>query len=83
MNFNPVVIAMMSTIQMLDRATGEEVDPSFAVKVQEVIGDYLGELSGDDKREFREILLRIAGERSASDPLLSEYIQRLAEGYAS
>jgi hypothetical protein len=44
------------------------------------MGDYLSELSGDDEREFREILLRIANERSSEDPLLSAYIQRLATG---
>jgi len=79
-NFDPIIVAMMSAIQMLDNVSGKEVDPNFVVRVQEIMGDYLSELSGDDEREFREILLRIANERSSEDPLLSAYIQRLATG---
>ncbi|GIH09933.1 hypothetical protein Rhe02_80000 [Rhizocola hellebori] len=80
MNFDPVIVAMISAIQMLDQATEEEAAPSFAVEVQQVMGDYLDELSGDDAREFREILLRIADERSSGDPLISQYLRRLADG---
>ncbi len=83
MNFDPIIVAMIAAIQMLDHATEEEADPSFVVEVQQAMGDYLDELSGDDVREFRDILLRIAAERSSGDPLIGEYLQRLAEGYAS
>jgi hypothetical protein len=83
MNFDPVIVAMISAIQMLDHATEAEADPSFAVEVQQIMGDYLSELTDDDVREFREILLRIAGERSSGDPLISQYLRRLADGYAS
>ncbi|WP_155373699.1 hypothetical protein [Catellatospora vulcania] len=82
MNFDPVIVAMISAIQMLDHATEEEADPSFVVEVQQIMGDYLDELTSDDVREFREILLRIADERSSGDPLISQYLRRLADGYA-
>lgn len=82
MNFDPVIVAMVSAIQMLDHATEAEVDPSFAVEVQQIMGDYLDELSSNDVSEFRQILIRIAAERSAGDPLVAEYLQRLADGYA-
>jgi hypothetical protein len=82
MNFDPIIVAMVCAIQMLDHATEEEVDPSFAVEVQQTMGGYLDELSGDDVREFREILLRMVDERSSGDPLIAGYLQRLADGYA-
>ncbi|MER7457994.1 hypothetical protein [Micromonospora sp. NPDC126480] len=65
----------------MDHATDEEAASSFAVEVQQIMGDYLDELSGDDAREFREILLRIADERSSGDPVISQYLRRLADGY--
>jgi hypothetical protein len=43
---------------------------------------HLDELSGDDVREFGEILLCIARERSSADPVIAGYLQRLADGYA-
>jgi hypothetical protein len=82
MNFDPIIVALVSVIEMLDHANEEEVDPDFAVKIQEFIAFYLNEISADDVREFREILLRIARERSSGDPVLAEYLQRLASGYA-
>jgi hypothetical protein len=82
MNFDPVIVAMIAAIQMLDHATDQEAEPSFAVEVQQVMGDYLSELSDGDKQEFRAILLRIAGERATDDPGIADYVRRLADGYA-
>ncbi|GAA4158670.1 hypothetical protein GCM10022251_33880 [Phytohabitans flavus] len=82
MNVDPIIVAMVSAIQMLDHATEQEVDPDFAVELQQVMGAYLDELSPEDVVEFREILLRIAGERAEADPLIAEYLRRLADGYA-
>lgn len=82
MNVDPIIVAMVSAIQMLDHAGEDEADPSFVVEVQQIMGDYLSELSADDVREFRKILLRIAGERASSDPLIAEYLRRMADGYA-
>jgi hypothetical protein len=82
-NFDPIVVAMMTAIQMLDHATPDEVDPDFAVCVQQMMGDYLDELSRDDVAEFRGVLTRIAEERSADDPVIAGYLRRLSDGMAS
>ena len=83
MNVEPVVVAMVCAIQMLDHATEEEADSSFAVEVQQAMGEYINELTSDDVREFCDILLRIARERSSEDPLIAEYCRRIAEGYST
>jgi hypothetical protein len=82
MNFDPVIVAMVAAFEMLDHATESQADPSFAVDVQQAMGGYLEELSSDDVGEFREILLRIADERSSGDPVIAEYLRRIADGYA-
>lgn len=56
MNFDPVVVAMVAAIQMLDQAGSDEVEPDFAVHVQQVIGVYLSELTREDAVEFCQIL---------------------------
>lgn len=81
MNFDPIIVAMISVIEILNNANEEEVDPDFSVKIQETIAFHLDGLSSDDVREFRDILLRIASERSQEDPAIAEYLQRLADGY--
>ncbi|GAA4561461.1 hypothetical protein GCM10023176_00080 [Micromonospora coerulea] len=83
MNFDPIIVAMVSAIQMLDHASPDEVDPDFAVQVQQIMGDYLSELSPKDVPEFRRIVSRIADERSSGDPVIADYLRRLADGLAS
>jgi hypothetical protein len=80
MNHDPIIVAMISCIQMLDYAESDEVDPSFAVKVQEVVGTYLREIPRSDEPELRRILERIADERSEGDPVIAEYLRRWASG---
>ncbi|MGW0218457.1 hypothetical protein ACWDXH_29100 [Micromonospora chokoriensis] len=82
MNFDPIIVAMVAAIQMFDQASSDEVDPDFAVKVQEVMGYYLSELSLEDVPEFRRIVSRIADERSSGDPVIADYLGRLADGLA-
>lgn len=83
MNFDPIIVAMVSAIQMLDHARPDEVDPDFAVQAQQIMGDYLSELSPEDVPEFRRIVSRIADERSSGDPVIADYLRRLADGLAS
>lgn len=83
MNFDPIIVAMVAAIQMLDHASPDEVDPGFAVKAQEIMGDYLSELSPEDAPEFRRIVSRIADERSSGDPVIADYLRRLADGLVS
>lgn len=83
MNVEPVVVAMVCAIEMLDHATEEEADSSFAVEVQTTMGEYLNELTRDDLREFCDILVRIADQRATDDPLIAEYCRRMAAGYST
>lgn len=83
MNAEPVVVAMVCAIQMLDHATEEEADSSFAVEVQQAMGEYLDELTSEDVGEFCDILLRVASERSSEDPQIAEYCRRMATGYST
>ncbi|WP_436532189.1 hypothetical protein [Actinoplanes sp. HUAS TT8] len=83
MNFDPVIVAMICAFDMLDHAPADQVDPDFAVEVQQAMGAYLGELSAEDAPEFREILLRIAAERSSADPVIADYLRRVADGYTA
>lgn len=77
MNIDPIIVAMASCVQMLDTSHPDEVDPDFAVKVQEVMGEYLLELPASDEPELRATLLRIAADhpgikriRGAAAPLI-------------
>lgn len=56
---------------------------NFAVQAQQIMGDYLSELSPEDVPEFRRIVSRIADERSSGDPVIADYLRRLADGLAS
>jgi hypothetical protein len=80
MNYDPVIVAMVSCIQMLDDAEPDEVEPSFAVKVQQVMGEYLQEIPHTDEPEFRRALLRIADERSQGEAVIAKYLRRWASG---
>jgi hypothetical protein len=77
-NYDPIIVAMISCIQMLDDAESDEVDPSFAVKIQQVMGTYLREIPRTEEPELRRILERIAYERSDGDPVIAEYLRRWA-----
>lgn len=78
MNFDPVIMAMVSCVQMLDTAESEEVEPSFAVKVQEVMGEYLAEIPRSDEPELRAMLLRIAEDVSVREPAIAKHLTRWA-----
>jgi hypothetical protein len=70
---------MASCVQMLDTSHPDEVDPDFAVKVQEVMGEYLRELPASDELELHATLLRIAADRAESDPTIAEHLRMWAE----
>ncbi|MEU8819585.1 hypothetical protein [Actinoplanes sp. NPDC048796] len=78
MNVDPIILAMVSCVQMLDTAEPDEVDSSFAVKVQEVMGEYLTEIDRSDEPELRATLLRLAGEVSAREPEIAKHLTRWA-----
>ena len=82
MNFDPIVLAMVSAIVVFDEASPSEMDPDLAVRGQEIVGSYLSELSPEDAAEFRQILSRLADERSPDDPALAGYLKQLADGLA-
>ncbi|MEU8215321.1 hypothetical protein AB0C47_06080 [Micromonospora taraxaci] len=78
MNFDPIVMAMVGCVQMLDTAESHEVDSSFAVKVQEMMGEYLAEIPRADEPELRAMLLRMAGEISVREPEIAKHLTRWA-----
>ena len=78
MNVDPIIVAMVSCVQMLDTAEADEVEPSFAVKVQEVMGEYLEEIPRSDEPELRATLLRIASEISTREPDIAKHLRRWA-----
>jgi hypothetical protein len=78
-NIDPIIVAMASCVQMLDTSHPDEVDPDFAVKVQEVMGEYLLELPASDEPELRATLLRIAADRAESDPTIAEQLRMWAD----
>jgi hypothetical protein len=73
-------MAMIAAIQMLDAAGEDQVDPDFAVDVQQIMGGYLNELSQGDSAELERLARRMAAERSTSDPVIARYLLMLADG---
>lgn len=78
MNFDPIIVAMASCVEMLDAAEPDEVEPSFAVKVQQVMGECLQEIPRSDEPELRAMLLRIAEELSSGEPAIARHLRRWA-----
>lgn len=78
MNFDPIIMAMVSCVQMLDAADPDEVDSNFAVTIQEVMGEYLAAIPRSDEPELRTILLRMAAESSVREPAMAEHLTRWA-----
>jgi hypothetical protein len=78
-NVDPIIIAMASCVQMLDAAEPDEVDPEFAVKVQQVMGEYLQQIPSSDEPELHATLLRIAADLAESDPTITEHLRRWAD----
>lgn len=78
MNLDPIIVAMVSCVQMLDAAEADEVDSSFAVKVQQVMGEYLQEIPRSDEPELRAMLLRIADNISTGEPGIAGHLRRWA-----
>jgi hypothetical protein len=83
MNIDPIIVAMVSCVQMLDAAEPDEVDPSFAVKVQQVMGEYLQEIPRSEEPELRATLLRIAADLTDSDATIAEHLRRWAGNLTS
>ncbi len=75
MNVEPIVLAMVSAMMLLDDTSAEEIDPDVAVRGQENMGYYLNLLSEGDRTAFREVLERIADAHAAQDPALASYIR--------
>jgi hypothetical protein len=78
-NVDPIIVAMVSCVQMLDAAEPDEVDPSFAVKVQQLMGECLQEIPPSDEPELHASLLRIADGLAESDPTITEHLRRWAD----
>ncbi|OII61036.1 hypothetical protein BJP40_07285 [Streptomyces sp. CC53] len=78
MNLDPIIMAMVSCIDMLDAAEPDEVEPSYAVKVQQVMGEYLQAIPPSDEPELRTMLLRIAGDVSEEEPTIAAYLRQWA-----
>ncbi|MEV0739938.1 hypothetical protein AB0I51_29300 [Streptomyces sp. NPDC050549] len=77
-NLDPIILAMVSCVEMLDAAESDEVDPSFAVKVQQVMGEHLREIPQSDEPELCAMLLRIAENVSKGEPAIAEHLRRWA-----
>lgn len=82
MNIDPIIVAMVSSIDMLDAAEPDEVEPSYAVKVQQAMGGYLQELPSSEEPKLRAVLLRIAGDVSEREPNIARYLRRWAGNLA-
>ncbi|WP_426569031.1 hypothetical protein [Streptomyces canus] len=78
MNVDPIIVAMVSCIDMLDAAEPDEVEPGYAVKVQQVMGEYLQAIPRSDEPELRAMLLRIADDISAGEPKIARYLRQWA-----
>jgi hypothetical protein len=78
MNVDPIIVAMVSCIDMLDAAEPDEVEPSYAVKVQQVMGEYLQAIPQSDEPELRATLLRIADDIAGGEPTIARYLRRWA-----
>ncbi|MDX3387756.1 hypothetical protein PV682_40880 [Streptomyces niveiscabiei] len=78
MNFDPIIMAMVSCIDMLDAAEPDEVEPEYAVKVQQAMGEYLQEIPQSDESELRAMLLRIADDASEGEPTITRYLRQWA-----
>ncbi|XVV16965.1 hypothetical protein ACQP2X_22095 [Actinoplanes sp. CA-131856] len=78
MNVDPIILAMVSCVLMLDTAEPDDVDPDFAVRVQEVMGEYLAEIPQSDEPELRATLLRLAEEVSGREPDMAKHLTRWA-----
>lgn len=79
MDLDPIIVAMVSCVVMLDTAEADEVDPSFAVKVQQVMGEHLQEVPRSDEPELRLMLLRIADKISMGEPSIARHLRRWAD----
>jgi hypothetical protein len=81
MNLEPVVEALATTIVMLDTADADQVDPDFAVSVQEIVGDCLSRLSPADSAEVGQVLSGLADR--TEDPATADYLRRFGAGLAA
>ncbi|EID54542.1 hypothetical protein [Saccharomonospora xinjiangensis] len=77
-NFDPFVVAVASCVAMLDSAGADEVEPSFAVKIQQVIGECLQKIPRSQEPELRKMLLRIADEVSADESEVAKHLRQWA-----
>ncbi|MEU2288567.1 hypothetical protein ABZ614_42930 [Streptomyces sp. NPDC013178] len=78
MNVAPIIMAMASCIEMLDAAEPDEVEPSYAVKVQQVMGECLQAIPRSDEPELRAMLLRTADDIAGGEPTIAGYLRQWA-----
>ena len=68
MDHKVLVEAIATAFMSYDDASDAEVDPDWAVKVQENLADTMGKLSDDDRAQFRKDLEALAADLPA-DPI--------------